>query len=421
MRTQAQARPAGDFPAYPVLPGTLQRSQVEGLLVDVRAALGLSPSRLTALLTMVRATRPSDWTDPACDAVCYARQTQIADQLGKTTRQVRSDESALVRLGLIYKSTANDGSRCAIQGPDGELRLGISFAPLIERIPHLLELRELVQRENRRGATLRRQCSALRRELRQALEAIFRVEPQHPGAVELAALYASWPRRFDAFGSNDELELHRQAVENAAHKALQILEMCDDSSGVSAVQFRPLQDTTKKKPESCNGPAVDKRPARKRADTKSFGATPNGSAHCLEYKCEAASGGDKPQFLDELNPVRLLSLCSDEMKFYVEAFQGDRSFPTTLDFIQAACIRVPELGVNDTAWTQAVEAMGDMGATLAVLVIDANRDHPVTPIHSPGGALRAFTRRHRTGQLNLAGSLIGLAERRRNDRHRPRT
>ncbi len=52
--------------------------------------------------------------------------------------------------------------------------------------------------------------------------------------------------------------------------------------------------------------------------------------------------------------------------------------------------------------------MGDVTATLCVLVIDSNRFHPVTPIRRPGGALRAMTRRHAAGDLNLVGSLIGL-------------
>ena len=55
---------------------------------------------------------------------------------------------------------------------------------------------------------------------------------------------------------------------------------------------------------------------------------------------------------------------------------------------------------------------GDLRAALCVLVTDANRDHPLTPIRRPGGHLRALTQRHRAGQLNLVGSLIGLAERR---------
>ena len=59
--------------------------------------------------------------------------------------------------------------------------------------------------------------------------------------------------------------------------------------------------------------------------------------------------------------------------------------------------------------------MGDFRAALCLLVTDANRDHPVTPVRKPGGHLRALTRRHQAGQLNLVGSLVGLAHRRRGE------
>jgi replication initiation protein RepC len=77
----------------------------------------------------------------------------------------------------------------------------------------------------------------------------------------------------------------------------------------------------------------------------------------------------------------------------------------------AAVRRLPELGITQSAWAQAVETMGDVAATLAVRVIDANRDHPTTPVRRPGGLLRALTHRYRSGEVTLAGSLIGPLER----------
>ena len=50
-------------------------------------------------------------------------------------------------------------------------------------------------------------------------------------------------------------------------------------------------------------------------------------------------------------------------------------------------------------------------AFLALLVIDRNRFHPVTPVINPGGALRAFTDRARRGELNLTRAILGIRER----------
>ena len=82
-----------------------------------------------------------------------------------------------------------------------------------------------------------------------------------------------------------------------------------------------------------------------------------------------------------------------------------------MDFILASIDRLPELGINRSAYDAALAQMGDMATALAILIIDRNRFHPDTPIQNPGGVLRAMTARHKAGTLNLVGSLIGLTER----------
>ena len=75
-----------------------------------------------------------------------------------------------------------------------------------------------------------------------------------------------------------------------------------------------------------------------------------------------------------------------------------------------------ELGINVSAWLEACDVMGDGMAFLSLLVIDRNRFHPVTPVRNPGGALRAFTRRARHGQLDLGRAVLGIWERERQGR-----
>ena len=75
-----------------------------------------------------------------------------------------------------------------------------------------------------------------------------------------------------------------------------------------------------------------------------------------------------------------------------------------------------ELGVNVSAWHDACDAMGEPVAFLALMIIDRNRFHPRTPILNPGGALRAFTRKARLGELDLTRSLLGIWERERQGR-----
>ena len=401
----------------PVLPGRMQRSQVEGLLADVGPALGLTAPVIFALQMMIRKTKPEDWITPRRDPVCFMSQTDIALALQRTPRQVYSYERALECAGLVWKRVGNDGARGSF-GVDDEgapLQLGINFRPLIERIPDLLDLRDLIETERRQRQTLRRLCSSLRRDLRRTVDQIAALDANHPGLPVLIDGMASWHRRFDAYPTLKALEEHRQAVENMAYKALSFLAMCENTSGVSEADFRPLQDTTKELPVVCNAAAVDEGTGRTRPDDQSLRGEPDGSPKGLENKNAAVPGARKPDWLRNLKPRQLYALCSEEMRFYLDAFRGNKPTLTHLDFIQAAIMRLPELGIDGSAWTEAIAAMGDMTAALCVLIVDANRTHPVTPIRKPGGALRGMVRRHGLGQLNITGSLIGLSERLRND------
>ncbi len=102
------------------------------------------------------------------------------------------------------------------------------------------------------------------------------------------------------------------------------------------------------------------------------------------------------------------------MQFYLSG----RADPERLrfhDFIWTAEWRVLDLGIHHSAWSDACTAMGEDGATVAMLILDARKDDPVAPIISPGGYLRGMTRAWLQGHLNLMGSLIGLSERRRRE------
>lgn len=100
------------------------------------------------------------------------------------------------------------------------------------------------------------------------------------------------------------------------------------------------------------------------------------------------------------------------MRSRIEFRRGDRSDVRELDLIEAAHDMLPYLGINYSAWTEAVQLMGDEGAALCVLLVDANRDNPAHPVRNPGGALRGMVKRFRAGKLNPVGSLLGLSRRR---------
>lgn len=400
MPTSAVASSHEPIPdAYPVLPEGMQRSQVERLLSELAPAIGLSGARLHALLVMIGYTRPQAWTDPNDEPVCYASQVELAAAMGLSERAVRAHEHALSRrLGLLEKRTAANGSRSRSGG------LGLVFSRLIALVPELLTLRDQRRAERARVQTLARLRSSYFRHLRDGLADLHPTRPDDPalGAIRDAVL--DWPASGALRGLGlVALEAHVAAaralcddLDGIAREASEETTSSEETSGRAAKTFRSfLQATTKDHLDSCSGERLERR---------------------VEAARDFDGGTPQPErqdaFVARLGPRRLYELAGEDFRLGLEMAGKPPGRLTPLDFVAAAIHLLPPLGISGAAWRDAAETMGDFRAALCVLVTDANRDHPLTPIRRPGGHLRALTQRHRAGQLNLVGSLIGLAERR---------
>ncbi|MGB3313374.1 MAG: replication initiation protein RepC [Albidovulum sp.] len=395
--------------AFPTLPSGMQRGQVEALLIEVARGIGLSGRRLQSLLFMIGQTRPGDWTSSEDEPVCYMAQTELAAALGKTERAVRADEHALSQvLGLVEKRTAANGGRSRHGG------LGLVFSRLVERVPELLALRDRMRADRQRTKELVRLRSAYYRHIRHNLMELHPAAPEDPTLCAVRDAFLSWPPserlRYLAM---DDLEEHVAEARALCGELDRYVEESDDSSGGPEEIFRShIQDTTNEASGSCNAAAWI-RTSGKPSDTYQSDAEPKGPASCLENKHASSGAEHNSEFLAKLSPQRLLALCSENMQLRLEIETRGERPPMVMDFVSAAIRALPELGINHSAWDEAAEEMGDYRAALCVIITDANLDHPRTPVRNPGGHLRAMTRRHRQGGLNLIGSLIGLADRRR--------
>ncbi len=384
---------------YPILPIGMQRSQIENLLSEVAPAIGLSGARLHALLVMIGYTRPQAWVDPEDEPVCYASQVELAAKLGLSGRAVRAHERALSRdLGLIEKRTAANGSRSRSGG------LGLVFSRLIALVPQFIALCEQRRIERSRVQSLVRVRSSYFRHLRDGLAELHPARPDDPQLCAIRDALLAWPASGSLRGMGlAALEIH-VAEARALCDALDALscntanahEISQETSGRAAETFRShLQDTTKETLDFCTSEQVERLPKS-------------------EHPVEPTADPEERQnaFVARLGPRRLYELAADDMRFCLDMAGQSPERLGPLDFVTAAIHLLPQLGISGAAWADAAETMGDFRAALCVLITDANRNHPVTPIRRPGGHLRALTQRHRTGQLNLVGSLIGLAERR---------
>ena len=135
---------------------------------------------------------------------------------------------------------------------------------------------------------------------------------------------------------------------------------------------------------------------------------PHGPEKDGEGKNEASDAGVNAEFISCLTGTKLRDLASSDLRLYIDHAPGADGAPTLSDIDWAVLRRLRDLGINPSAFEEAIEAMGWLRAMLSVLVIDRNREHPTRPIRNCGGALRAFTKRYLRGELDLRASIFGV-------------
>lgn len=410
MHTSAVAT-ASHSTSHPCLPAGMTLSHVIELIERVGRHIGLGARRREALLRMIRQTTPTDWTSSDRDPVCFRPQQDLAQELGITDRAMRAHEHALSQLGLALIDTTANGRRSGRMLPGGR-RLGINFRPLIDRIGWLMDLDETHRAATRRIADLRLECSAAKRDARQMVELLLEIAPRHPQLPAYLQRMASWPRRYNHFRCSEELAEHLAEVNRLVDDVRADLICCNDSSGRPESQIPAILNTTPNILEFCSGSSATRKPARKQAEDSSQQDAPNGATH-REKSVGGSGPTGNPDDLSWLTPEKVRSVAGQNFRFYLDAVCPVGSQMTDRHLRSVAIMLLPDLGINASAWEEALQVFGSLRAALAVLIIDANRDHPTHPIHRPGGALRAFTRLQLAGEFNMAGSLIGLVERSR--------
>lgn len=399
----------GPIDEHPTLRAGQYRSHVEGLLTDVSRYIGMSDALLRSVLTMIRYTAPRAWNDPTVEPICSKMQTDLAIALGKTDRAVRNDECALEQIfGMIRKDVSANGSRRS----DGNgYRQGLSFTPLIEMIDDLEALRERFRYEERQRKSLRLKCSALRRMVKHSLMNLHPENPDHEGLCRIRDRYRSWSPRYASYTTLEALEAHYFEAVQASNDLDELRAMLAVSSGRAETDYRRyIQDTTEESFVPCNA-SVENLVEDEPSDVIDPSSASDGALSCLENKCGAARPARTHRILENMTLKRLYELASPDLQTQLEFCRGDRRNWREVDFIHGAHGLLQPLCITASAYHAAVDAMGQYLTTLCLIVIDANRTHPVTPVRNPGGLLRAMTRRHQARRLNIAGSLIGLSAR----------
>ncbi len=385
---------------YPGLPEQTSAFDVLRLIRDVGHEIGLTGSDIQHLDYLISHTREVDW-QPGAQPIVYKSVCKMARERGITERQIYNRESKLHALGCLTWSDLGNFRRTGCRDAKGRIvfAYGVNLAPLASMYEYLVELKKRRVADLAAFDKARRQLSAIRRRI---LVKIATAQEQGIDVEEIAIRFAALPRvrattptphleTIISLAVIIEAELD-QVLEVNKPQAEKVEDPCGltpKTSDKAEENFRHIQPTNNPQlsiDNTCNPPVDNDKEEGVKPRSPDIRST--GAEHItLTMAMNAASDA----FVACIHPTgRRVEVC---------------------DLIDAAARICHHHGISQTAWVDACSIMGRYEAAVAVLIIDRNINHPITPIKLPGGVLRGMTRRALAGELYLQKSLFGIQER----------
>ena len=413
------------------LPAGITKSQAVGTLCQGLRLMGATEREIAVWRHIADTTEREAWTSQTSVPLNWRRQSDMAREMGLTERQWRNIERSLAGYGVLAISTAENGYRGYRAGstPHAPLRAGLSLEPALANyeaiVARLAEADEVEAQRQEHILHVRR----VRHRLGILISGVADRETHHWAESTLAEIEADLRPEVLRSAPAPVLEALHVALldfEDRLREAMQPLTQSPSSpsqqlssatdqtgaevllvdnankqqkiSGAPEMGFRCHIQPESNLNESCNDPKASWKLASANADDVV-------SDELLRRKKDVGLRcGVKPELLEKLTPERVRDLASGDTALYLDGLA---------DWREAIPFILRDLGINISAWLDAVEVMSEPLAFLALIVIDRNRFHPVVPVLSPGGALRAFTRKAQGGELNLTRAIIGIWERER--------
>lgn len=419
------------------LPEDVSKTQAISIIEACLRLQGEPEQRIAVFRMIAENTDRISWHALDKDPINWRRQCDMARQMNMSERTFRRHEKALEGRGVLDRQTAVNGYRGRQRG--SRVAAGLSLEPALANYPALALVVEKAKFDEdwRQGEI----CAVWKTENRIENRILDIADMETRRWAEKArdelwngGLRPERPRTAET----DQLLAWHEALNDLDKRILEALEPCPapqakpSSDGSAPDQAPEPVDNTLETPsaadsetrgnariqhdtsaasdtgvrcqlqpeeevhESCNAEASRQTPAEAGEDFSSHGRDEKGAGG----RAWSVNSKDLAWVTEE----HIRDICSEEALFYLDAIEhlGD-----------AVPFLLRDLGINNSAWLEACETMGEGLALLSVLIIDRNRFHPVSPVRNPGGALRAFTRRSRSGELNLARAVIGILERNR--------
>ncbi|WP_313606999.1 plasmid replication protein RepC [Rhizobium sp.] len=387
--------------------GTVTRGQL-AILAQGLPCTGLISATESHLLTTIINTARAEAFDRAGRPIVFKSNRQLAFEINRSPGRVSRILSRLFDAGMITMQDSANLKRYPIRDGEGDIAdaCGIDLRILIARYDEL----DAHVKQSRQE---RRVCDAAARRYRAALRGARSAFCFEQGfSSDKLTRFARRIDRISGFvgvaarASADLLRratavLDRLVANLLGADRLRCIETDDDMTLADAANDMHSQITTPHSIESCKTKMRSASAEHIRSDLAGFA-----SNWALEKSLRRGCGDSNRPPATGQALVGLNDVYRAAPSLFAYFTSPLRSWSDLARLIPQAC-RIA--GVSEDARLRAVETMGQQAADVAI-AITFEKYHR-QEVSSPGGYLRAMTKRSATGELYLSRSVFGLAAR----------
>jgi replication initiation protein RepC len=355
-------------------------------ICEAKVRLGLPERSLTVLEALL--TFHPETVLTGDDLIVFPSNDRLARRAkGMAPTTMRRHLALLVDAGVIIRRDSPNGKRFARKSPSGSIAqaFGFDLAPIVARAAEFKTLADEVEADQRELKYARQQISIARRDIVKIIAtgleegAPIPATGQGPSTWEgFHALYRTIVARISRVASLTEMGLIAEDLTALAQCLLNILETHIKTLKMGAndrQSGRHIQNSNTNHPIELEPGLREARAAR---------AEPN-------RQPSATTERSYPLGM-------VLKACPDLADYAKGGISSWR------DFLAAAAVVRPMLGISPSAWEESQTVMGEAAAAVVVACILQR----ATAINSAGGYLRELTRKAEAGQFSLGPMLMAL-------------
>ncbi|UUP20029.1 plasmid replication protein RepC [Nitratireductor thuwali] len=360
----------------------VQKWKVFHTIREARDLIGAT-DRALAILNALLSFHPESELSGDGELIVWPSNEQLmARANGMPATTLRRHLAVLVDCGLIIRRDSPNGKRFARKGRGGQVdqAYGFDLAPIVARAEEFEELADAVRAEKNAFRLAKERLTLLRRDVVKLIET--GIEENVPG---------NWGRvqqTYQAIVGRLPRSAPRQLIEDICcdlhslyTEILEVLESFAKTQNPDANESHSGRHIQNSNPDSI----FESEEGSRKEDEAGDNAAENDNLQSLPKR--------------ELPLGIVLDACPDVK----DLVQGGE-IRHWRDFLAAAEVARPLLGVSPSAWREACEAMGEVQAAITLAAILQRSDQ----INSAGGYLRSLTDKAREGKFSTWPMVMAL-------------